>query len=321
LSNDSPIKGSLKKHYQGGTFMKTKIGFVGLGRMGKWMALNLLKAGYDLTVLDINSDAEKFLTAQGAAAGGTPAGMVKDIETVFLSLTDTGAVEEVIFGESGLVHGASRGLNIVDLSTISYVPCLAFAEKLKAQGILFSDAPVSGMEARAKDATLTIMFGGYKKIFERLRPLLDVLGNEVIYMGEVGCGQLTKLINQLLFNISVAGIAEILPMAAKLGLDPEKVSRVVTTGTGRSFAAEFFTPLILENCFDSGYPLKHAYKDFVSAAEICAGQQIPLPLVQAAMTTFQMALAQGHGDEDKGALIKVFEELLKVKFRKEGETV
>jgi 3-hydroxyisobutyrate dehydrogenase-like beta-hydroxyacid dehydrogenase len=137
-------------------------------------------------------------------------------------------------------------------------------------------------------------------------------------MGAVGSGQLTKLINQLLFNINVAGVAEVLPMAAKLGLDPEKVSRVVNTGTGRSFASEFFTPLILKDIFDRGYPLKHAYKDFISAAEVCAALKIPLPMVQAAMTTFQMALAQGHGEEGKGALIKVFEELLGVEFRNKG---
>jgi len=132
----------------------------------------------------------------------------------------------------------------------------------------------------------------------------------------VGSGQLTKLINQLLFNISCAGVAEVLPMAAKLGLDPEKVTEVVTTGTGRSFAAEFFLPLALENRFDQGYPLKHAYKDMISAAEISAHQKIPLPVVQATTATFQMALNQGLGDESKGALIKIFERLLDIEFRK-----
>jgi 3-hydroxyisobutyrate dehydrogenase-like beta-hydroxyacid dehydrogenase len=124
------------------------------------------------------------------------------------------------------------------------------------------------------------------------------------------------LINQLLFNISAAGIAEVMPMAARLGLDPEKVTQVVTTGTGRSFAAEFFLPLALENRFDQGYPLKSAYKDMISAAEISTHEKIPLPMVQAATTTFQMALANGLGSESKGSLIKVFEKLLGVEFRK-----
>jgi 3-hydroxyisobutyrate dehydrogenase-like beta-hydroxyacid dehydrogenase len=132
----------------------------------------------------------------------------------------------------------------------------------------------------------------------------------------VGSGQLTKLVNQLLFNISAAAIAELLPMAVKLGLDPEKVTEVVTTGTGRSFAAEFFAPLALENRFDEGYPLKDAYKDMISAAEISAREKIPLPLVHTATTTYQMALTEGYGSESKGAMIKVFERILGVKFRK-----
>ena len=174
------------------------------------------------------------------------------------------------------------------------------------------------MEARAREGNLTVMFGGDRNLFEMLRPALNVIGKEIVYMGKVGNGQLTKLINQLLFNICCAGIAEVLPMAAKLGLDPEKVTQVVTTGTGRSFAAEFFLPLTLENRFDQGYPLKSAYKDMISAAEISAHEKIPLPLVQAAATTFQMALLQGLGDESKGALIKVFERMLNVEFRKAG---
>jgi 3-hydroxyisobutyrate dehydrogenase-like beta-hydroxyacid dehydrogenase len=174
------------------------------------------------------------------------------------------------------------------------------------------------MEMRAKEGSLTIMFGGDVDVFETLRPALDAIGNKLVYMGDVGCGQLTKLINQLLFNISCAGIAEVLPMAAKLGLDPEKITQVVTTGTGRSFAAEFFIPLALENRFDQGYPLKHAYKDMISAAEISAREKIPLPLVHATTTTFQMALAEGLGDESKGSLIKVFERKIGVEFRKRG---
>jgi 3-hydroxyisobutyrate dehydrogenase-like beta-hydroxyacid dehydrogenase len=139
-------------------------------------------------------------------------------------------------------------------------------------------------------------------------------------MGAVGNGQLTKLVNQLLFNICCAGVAEVLPLAAKLGLDPEKVTRVVTTGTGRSFAAEFFVPMTLENRFDQGYPLELAYKDLVSAAEISTQLKIPLPMTQTTTTIFQMALAAGLGCENKGSLIKVFEQMLNVEFRRKKMT-
>ncbi len=297
-----------------------KIGFVGLGAMGKWMALNMMKAGYDLMVTDTSPQAVKFLADQGAAVATTPAEMAAQVDWIFLSVPDTSVVESVVLGESGILDGAKEGLVVVDLSTINYLATLEIEKKLKQKGVIFSDAPISGMETRAQEATLTVMFGGRKDTFELVLPALEAIGNKQIYMGEIGCGQLTKLINQLLFNINAAGIAEVLPMAAKLGLDPEKVTQVVTTGTGRSFAAEFFLPLALENRFDQGYPLKSAYKDMISAAEICAHEKIPLPMVQAATTTFQMALANGLGSESKGALIKVFEKLLGIEFRKIEES-
>jgi len=296
--------------------MKNTLGFIGLGQMGKWMALNLLKAGYEMTIYDIDSDSVQSLTDQGARAGNSPADVARHADTVFLSLPNTDVVEQVIFGDMGLIERANAGMQVIDLSTISYMRSLDFTRRLAQKEVIFADAPVSGMEDRAREGTLTIMFGGKEEMFTRLRPVLDVLGSEIIYMGAAGSGQLTKLVNQLLFNICAAGIAEVLPMAAKLGLDPEKVQRVVTTGTGRSFAAEFFIPLTLDDCFDRGYPLKSAYKDMISAAEISAEQKIPLPLTQATATTFQMALAGGYGEESKGALIKVFEDILQVRFRK-----
>jgi len=298
--------------------MKKKIGFIGLGQMGKWMALNLHKCGFNLTVADIDPAAVASVTAAGAAAAAAPAEIAERTDWIFLSLPNAGVVEQVLFGSNGLIENSRQGQIIVDLGTTAYMATLEFGRKLLDRGIFFADSPVSGMEARAREGNLTIMFGGDQKVFKQLQPLFEALGNLILYMGELGSGQLTKLINQLLFNISAAAIAEILPMAVKLGLDPEKVISVVNSGTGKSFAAEFFGPRILEDSFEEGYPLKHAYKDMVSAAEIGAHKKIPLPLVQAATTTYQMALAAGYGDEDKGAMIKVFENILGVKFRKKG---
>lgn len=299
--------------------MTAKIGFIGLGTMGKWMALNMMKAGFPLRVHDINPAAVQFLTGQGAAAAQSPADVAAEVDWLFLSLPDTEIVEKAIFGENGVAQGAKPGLILVDLSTISYIPTLEIARKLKEKGVLFADAPVSGMEARAKEGKITVMFGGDERLFQTVRPAFDAIGNQIVYMGGVGSGQLTKLINQLLFNISCAGLAEVLPMAVKLGLDPEKVAQVVTTGTGRSFAADFFIPLTLENRFDEGYPVKSAYKDMISAAEISAHKGIPLPVVNATAVTFQMAIAEGFGDLSKGGLIRVFEKLLGTEFRKHKE--
>jgi 3-hydroxyisobutyrate dehydrogenase-like beta-hydroxyacid dehydrogenase len=296
--------------------MKEKTGFIGLGTMGKWMALNMLKAGFPMRVYDINPASVQFLVGQGASAAKSPADVAAGVDWLFMSLPDTELVEKVVFGENGVALGAKPGLVLVDLSTISYIPTLEINRRLKEKGILFADAPVSGMEARAKEAKITVMFGGDEGLFQKVRPALDAIGNQIVYMGEVGSGQLTKLINQLLFNISCAGLAEVLPMAVKLGLDPEKVAQVVTTGTGRSFAADFFIPLTLENRFDEGYPVKSAYKDMISAAEISAHKGIPLPVVNATAVTFQMAMAEGLGDLSKGGLIRVFEKLLGTEFRK-----
>lgn len=299
--------------------MEKKIGFIGLGEMGKWMACNVARAGFDLTVFDMNSDAVEFLKDHGAKAAVSAADVAGQAGWIFLSLPDTAVVEDVIFGDKGLIQGAGTGSLIVDCGTTGYLQTMDFERRLRERGIIFADAPVSGMEARAKDGTLTVMFGGTQAIFQQITPVFDAISNKVLHVGQVGSGQLTKLVNQLLFNISCAAIAEVLPMAAKLGLDPEKVTEVVISGTGRSFGAEFFAPLALEGIFNKGYALKHAYKDMVSASEISAHHKIPLPMVHACATTYQMALAEGFGDEGKGAMIKVFERILDVQFRKRKE--
>ena len=192
------------------------------------------------------------------------------------------------------------------------------AKTLEKRGVGFLDAPVSGMAARASDATLTIMCGGKRETFDHVKPYLDCMGNNILLMGDVGSGQLTKLINQLLFDINAAALAEILPMSVKMGLDPAKVANVVNSGTGRSYASEFFLSRILAGNFADGYPMAHAYKDLVSAAELGAGQTIPMPVLAAATATFQMALLRGHGEKDKGGMVRVFEELLGVEYRDTG---
>jgi len=286
--------------------------------MGKWMAVNLVKAGYRLTVYDIRSDPVKDLVFSGASSARNPAEVAKNADCILLSLPDEHVVEDVTFGQDGLIRGLSPGSIVVDLSTIDYLTTLRIEETLRGRGIPFIDAPVTGMEARAKEGTLTIMVGGDPKAADKIRPILTVLGNTIVYMGKTGNGQLTKLVNQLLFNISAAALAEILPMAVKLGLDPEAVCRVLTTGTGRTFALEFFAPHILQDNFKPGYPLIKAYKDMISAAEISSKEKIPLPVLSAAMQTYQLALAQGLGDENKGAMIKVWERVLGVEVRRKA---
>lgn len=299
--------------------MKLRVGFIGLGQMGKWMALNVAKAGFALTAYDIKPDPIRELVANGASIAENLSDLARAADYLLLSLPDTEAVKAVIFGEKGLAKSLSVGTIIVDLSTIDYLAAVKFAEDLSTWGITFIDAPVSGMESRAKDATLTIMAGGNLDSINKIRPVLDAISNNLVYMGKNGNGQLAKLVNQMLFNISCAAMAEILPMAVKLGLDPEEICKVITTASGQTFANTYFTPRILKNNFKSGYSLKAAYKDMASAIEISEKLKIPMPVFFAALQTYQMALAQGLGNEDKGSMIKVWEKLLRVKVRSKGD--
>jgi 3-hydroxyisobutyrate dehydrogenase-like beta-hydroxyacid dehydrogenase len=291
-----------------------KIGFIGLGQMGKPMAINLLKSGSQVGVQSADTTAYPALRQ----AGATPVERAVDLadaDVVFLCLPHGDVVRDVLFGSGGLAARMRPGQTVVDTSTIAYNTTLEVATALRQAGIDFIDAPVSGMEARAVDGTLTVMCGGERPVFDRIEPLLKHMGNQILFMGPAGSGQLTKLINQLLFDINCAGLAEILPMAVKMGLDPDQVGAVINSGTGRSYASEFFVPRVLQRGFSSGYPMKHAYKDLVSAAELGARLCIPMPVLAAATATYQTALLMGHGERDKGAMLLPFEELLGVQFR------
>ncbi len=291
-----------------------KLGFIGLGQMGRPIAHNLLKSGAELVVCDRDERRCEEFGAKGVNSTTEPAALA-DADMLLLCLPGTGGVRALLLASDGLAGCLHRGQTVVDLSTIGYGAAVEIARVLEAKGIAFLDAPVSGMEARAIDGTLTVMCGGAPEAFDRVRPLLDCIGNRILYMGPVGCGQLTKLINQLLFDINAAALAEVLPMAVKLGLDPDLVGEVVNSGTGRSYASEFFIPRILRGHFSDGYPMAHAYKDLVSGAELGADQCVPMPVLAAATATYQVALLRGHGHQDKGAMIRVFEDLLGVEFR------
>jgi 3-hydroxyisobutyrate dehydrogenase-like beta-hydroxyacid dehydrogenase len=296
-----------------------RIGFVGLGQMGKHMALNMLKSGAELIVNDVRIESFPEFERRGARTT-TNLPDIAQANIIFLSLPNSEIVESVLLGEKGLIDKLGKGQILVDLSTITYATTVEIARRLEARGIDFVDAPVSGMEARAQEGTLTVMCGGKSEIVDAIKPYLNCIANKVLHMGGTGSGQLTKLINQLLFDINAAALAEVLPMSVKMGLDPEKVGQVVNSGTGRSYASEFFIPRVLKNSFSDGYPMKDAYKDLVSGAELGAKLCIPMPVLAAATATYQTALLRGYGDQDKGAMIRVFEELLGSAYRSKSSS-
>ena len=297
-----------------------RFGFVGLGQMGAPMAANLASSN-NVMVFDLSQDAMNAAAESGANKAGSAADF-SDVDVLITCLPSGKIVEKSLFDpEHGIAQHLSAETVVVDTSTIEYRLTLSIGERLSALGLRFLDAPVSGMWKRAQEGTLTMMIGGDGEIVEALRPALAKMSNRILHTGAVGSGQLTKLINQLLFDINVAALAEILPMAKKLGLDPENTAEVVNSGTGRSYASEYFIPQILEGKFDTGYPLQAAYKDLTSGAEISARYQIPAPVLAAATTTYQQALLEGHGAKDKGAMVLVYERLLGVDCRKEEQNV
>src|SRR5215203_4339733 len=278
-----------------------KLGFVGLGQMGRPIAHNLLKSGAKLVVSNRSDRVFGEFRDKGVTATTNAADLV-ETDILFLCLPNTEVVKSLLLGESGILGRLHQGQTVVDLSTIGYNATLEIGRALDAEGVAFLDAPISGMEARAIEGTLTVMCGGERAVFDRVKPSFDCIGNKILYMGPTGSGQLTKLINQLLFDINAAALGEILPMAVKMGLNPDLVGEVVNSGTGRSYASEFFIQRQLRGHFADGYPMKHAYKDLVSGAELGAQLCIPMPVLAAATVTYQIALLGGHGDKDKGGM-------------------
>ena len=299
--------------------MKEKVGFIGLGTMGKGMALNILKVGFPLSVYDLRQQPMDELAAKGARTAESVSALGNLCRWIVLALPDTSVVESVLFGADGLRPALKPGNILIDCGTTHPIFTRKIAEELRQDGVVFLDAPISGMQARAEAGTLTVMVGGEEDAYKKVTPLLEAIGETIVYMGGSGNGQLAKIINNVLYNISCAAMAEVLPMAVKMGLDPEKIRSVVSTGTGQSYGFDFFSSLVLQREFTPGYPMQSAYKDMAAIMELATQDQIPLPVTTAALQTYQMALAQGHGEENKGAMIKVWEQVLGVEVRKSDE--
>ena len=296
--------------------MKENIGFIGLGVMGQGMALNIHKAGYPLYVFDIDDQAVKVLTNAGAEAVGNMQQLADRCDWIILSLPNTAIVEAILWGDQGLSEHLSPGQIVIDCGTTHPLATIDFHKRFEDNKICFLDAPVSGMEKRACEGTLTTMVGGLKEVFDVVKPLFESMSSTVVYMGVAGSGQLTKVINNVFLNVACATVAELLPLSVKMGLDPEKIVEVAGSGSGQSFALNIFGPLILERDFSHGYPMESAYKDMSAIVEVINTHHIPIPVTMAALSTYQTALNRGLGKESKGAMVKVWEEVLGVEVKK-----
>ncbi|WP_100012683.1 NAD(P)-dependent oxidoreductase [Lentibacillus sediminis] len=298
-----------------------KVSFIGLGVMGKGMALNLAKGaeegGYEYLACDTNPQALEDFQKAGL---NTSSNIIDatDSDYIFLCLPNLKIVKEVVLGENGILQHIKPGQTIVDFSTISYLGVQEIAEKCQDKGIDFLDCPISGQQAKSMDGTLSIMCGGNEEIFNNIKPLLDKMGSQVLYMGGNGAGQLTKMINNCALNICTASFSELMPVGVKLGLDPEKLGDVLMTATGSSFASKTLIPKVLEGNFEHGFSLDKAYKDMDSMYEVLVKNEIPLPTLNGAMQSYQLALQGGQRDYYKHAMVRFYEDMLGVKVRKEG---
>ena len=295
--------------------MAERVGFIGLGAMGSPMAARV--AGqFETWVYDLRKEAIAHLTNRGAGGDVRAAKNVTEIAPncnwILLSLPDAEAVERVIFGSDGLEPALRAGQVVVDCGTTHPKRTRAVAASLATLGVDYLDAPVSGMPQGAREGALTVMVGGRRDVFARLQPVLQTFGREIVHMGESGAGQVAKTVNNVLYNIACAAMAEMLPLATALGLAPEAVARVVSAGTGQSFAFDYFAGRVVRRVFDEGFPMSSGLKDMATMAEMAEALGVSPPVFNGAMETYRMALDQGLGPESKGAMAKVWERTLGV---------
>lgn len=295
------------------------VGFIGLGRMGYGMVKNLLAAGVGVSVYDVNEQAVGRALELGASRADSPAVLATEQDIVFLCVPAGDEVRSVLFGEHGIASGARPDLLVVDHTTYNRNEAVAVAARAAEAGIRYADCPISGMPFRALNGTLTIMFGGRRADYETVLPYLDITGEFVVYCGDIGSGQLMKAFNNIIYNVNIAAICEVLPLAQKAGLDTEVLARVVTSGSSRSFASEYFVPRILDGEFREDFALGSAYKDIVNVQETATRLAAPTPVVSAMTAIYQQAIAQGLGEQPKSAMIKLYEQALGVEFRRKSD--
>ena len=285
-----------------------RFGFIGLGVMGRPMALNLLRGRHELTVWARRPAAIEPLVERGAAAAATPAALAAGSDAVFTMLTGAADVEQVLFGEHGVAHGARPGTLVVDTSTIDPAASRATAARLRERGLDALDAPVSGGPHGARDGTLSIMVGGPADALERARPLFDCIGAKVLRMGDAGAGQATKACHQLLLLVTAQGVAEALTLARRCGLDVGRVREAMLQGMASSRVLDFFGDRMARRDFDAGIESRLYHKDLDVAMNLAHGLGVSLPAGAVTMQFINGLHGRGRGRDDLSTLITLLEE-------------
>lgn len=284
------------------------IGLIGLGIMGKPMAMNLLKAGFKLTVYNRTTTKCAPLVDAGAAAASSPREVAERSDVIVTIVSDTPDVEAVLFGDDGVWHGLRAGQILIDMSTISPTETQRFAARLRDKKVEMLDAPVTGGEKGAIDATLAIMVGGKRETFDRCLPIFQALGKTIVYTGRSGSGQKTKLVNQILCAQHIVAMSDGLRFARMSGLDLETTLKVVSGGAAGSWMLSNLAPKILQNDFAPGFTIKLQQKDLRLVREALQEMKGPYPATELAYALFTEAIEQGLGEQGTQGFINLFKD-------------
>lgn len=294
-----------------------KIGFIGVGNMGLPMAANLLKAGYEVNVYDRSEAAVSAAVAKGAAACKDNQELAASSDVIIASLPNAAIVESVMTGPGGVFAACKEGTVVVDMSSVSPSSTQRMAKFAAEKGLGYVDAPVSGGTAGAAAGTLTIMVGAEPEVFEKVRPIFEVIGKNIYHVGGAGMGDAIKVVNNLLLGCNMAALAEALVLGVKCGLDPQVMYDVISVSSGRSYALEAkMEKFVMAGQFEGGFATDLQHKDLGLALEAGKEAGTPLPITGLATQVFEMARAQGLGREDMSSVIKVWEKLCGVTVRK-----
>jgi 2-hydroxy-3-oxopropionate reductase len=285
-----------------------RIGFIGLGIMGRPMASHLVKAGFSVTVWNRTAAKAADLVTAGARQGSSPKDVAAQSDITITMVADTPDVRHVILGGNGVLEGARRGSVVADMSTISPVATREMAERLAERGVDMLDAPVSGGEKGAIDATLSIMVGGKPEVFERVLPVFQRMGKNIVHIGGHGAGQVTKACNQLVLSLTILGVAEAIHLARKAGVDPARVRSALLGGFAQSRVLELHGQRMLDENYTPGFRTRLYHKDMGIVTE--TGRALGMPLLGAGLAAqlYQVAMNEGLGEMDYSVLAKVIGE-------------
>jgi 3-hydroxyisobutyrate dehydrogenase-like beta-hydroxyacid dehydrogenase len=297
--------------------MSQSVGFIGLGIMGQPMALNLLKAGFRVSVFNRTREKAVELEKAGARVASSPADAARDADFVMSIVSDSAASEEVMLGKEGVLQTVKPGAIVIDSATISPVVSRKLACHLAGKQASFLDAPVTGSKHGAEKGELTFMVGGEREVFERAMPVLKVLGKKHIYCGTHGAGLSAKLAQNVIQSTMLEIFCEGFVLATKAGVKPETMFEIVQSSMARAALTDFKAPFIFRGDFTPYFPLKWMHKDLTLAMEAAFAQGVPMPTAAAVKEVYGAAKAQGNGDLDYVAVITFLEALAGVKVRVE----